>query len=89
MGCNITCNLRMLILTALYLYSVARMVSCMDHLNNYIVIVARVVFGSFYRVTGNGYNDIEFRFVDFEHAEIYLGNAVHDISCHFKGNHCL
>ena len=38
-------------------------------------VLARVLFGSFCQVTGNSHNDIEFRFVDFEHAEICLENS--------------
>ena len=39
-------------------------------------------------MTGNGHNDIEFRFADFEHAVFCLESAVHDIRCHLSGNHC-
>ena len=46
------------------------------------------LFGSFYRVTGNAYNDIVFRFAQLEHAEFCLESAIHDIHCHLSGTHC-
>ena len=43
-------------------------------------------FERFYRVTGNGHHNIEFKFVDLEHAELCLKSPIHDISCYLSGN---
>ena len=58
-------------------------------LTNHLVFVfffvcVLVIFGSFYRVTGNGHNDTEFRSVDLEHAEFCFESAIHDIRIHMS-----
>ena len=45
-----------------------------------------VISEIFYRVTGNGHHNIEFGFVDVEHAELCLESPIHDISLHLSGN---
>ena len=54
-------------------------------------IILFLLFCSFlevYRLTGNGRKDIEFRFVDLEHAELCFESTIHDIRCQLNGNHC-
>ena len=55
-------------------------------LRNRLVFVFVCVLVSFYRVTGNGHHNIKFRFVDLEHAELYLESPICDISRHLSGN---
>ena len=37
-------------------------------------------FESFYRVTGNGHHNINFTFVDLEHAELCLENPIENMT---------
>ena len=52
----------------------------------FVFVCVFVIFESFYRVTGNGHHNIEFRFVDLEHVELCLESPIHDISCHLSRN---
>ena len=53
---------------------------------DFVFVFVLVIFESFYRMTGNGHHNIEFGFVDVEHAELCLESPNHDISCYLSGN---
>ena len=50
----------------------------------FVFVCVLVFFESFYRVTGNGHQNTELRFVDLEHAELCLESPIHDISCYLS-----